>query len=64
MVRHLAGGSHDEYFWPILAYLCAALLALVAMIRPGRIDARRWFWCAPFLGLTVIGLLCAYWLSG
>jgi len=61
MARHLWAGLHDEYFWPMLAYLAAALLALGAMVYPGQFDARRWYWCMPLLVMTAIALTYAYW---
>lgn len=61
MARHLWSGLHNEYFWPMVAYLIAALLALAAMAYPGRLNARRWYWCVPLLAMTVIGLIHAYW---
>jgi len=36
MVRHLIAGIHKEYFWAMLAYLAAALLALAAAALPRR----------------------------
>jgi len=61
MVRHLIAGLHDEYFWPILAYLTTSLPAFAAMALPGPLDERRRLWCLPFLAMTVFGLVHAFW---
>ena len=59
MARHLVEDTYAEYVWPVVAYLCAALVAAAALVWPRIRHRTRIAAAAPFLLLLVAGFLLA-----